>query len=177
MFPPLPAWHAAHPLVVHFPLGLLMVAPLLILAAIVRPAHRHPYAVAAFLVILCGTLGALLAVATGEEAAEWAPHTPQVHALIEHHEHLGELTRNLFLGLTALYALVVFGPLALRRNLSSKTAVAAQVLFLALYFGGLTQLAWTGHVGAELVHGQGVRAAWSAPPTAVSPEHEEGDED
>ena len=37
MFPPMPSWEAAHPLVVHFPIGLLFFAPvLLVMPAIDR---------------------------------------------------------------------------------------------------------------------------------------------
>ncbi len=43
--PSAPPWEGMHPLVVHFPIALLMVSPILILIGLLwaLPSHRHAY--------------------------------------------------------------------------------------------------------------------------------------
>ena len=38
ILPPIPSWDGLHPLVVHFPIALLLAAPVLLLAGMVFPA-------------------------------------------------------------------------------------------------------------------------------------------
>ncbi|MBI2104661.1 MAG: DUF2231 domain-containing protein, partial [Candidatus Omnitrophica bacterium] len=77
---------SAHPLVVHFPIALLLAAVLVDALALVlkRPAwHR-----VAFWNLCLGTVGAAAAVLTGLRAAEVAKHTFAIHQVMELHQKL-----------------------------------------------------------------------------------------
>ena len=52
-FPPLPTWDSLHPLIIHFPIALLLLCPLFILiSAIPPPPKGKPYMTAALLILL-----------------------------------------------------------------------------------------------------------------------------
>jgi len=63
-FPPIPNWDALHPLIVHFPIVLLLVAPLFIVAALVAsPARGRLFMISALILMILGTASVYLAVA------------------------------------------------------------------------------------------------------------------
>ncbi|MCA9284492.1 MAG: hypothetical protein KDA22_04715 [Phycisphaerales bacterium] len=161
----IPPWDALHPLVVHFPIALLIVAPLFVVAALVWRRGSSWLLIAALAIMVLGTIGALLAVSTGESAGELAERTPAVAAVLEEHEELAETTRNVFLGLTALFAAVVVASHVLPRRWGSRmrpgVLPALQIVFLALYGGGVVLLVNAAHQGGRLVHEFGVTAMLS----------------
>lgn len=82
----LPTWDTLHPLIVHFPIALLLVAPLFILAGIVLPRSKAPQALlAAFVLVILGTGSLILAVETGDASAERVTKTPEIGSVL--HEH------------------------------------------------------------------------------------------
>ncbi len=79
-----------HPLVVHFPIALLLTALLLdgMALGLTRPAlHR-----VALWNLTLGTLGASVAVLTGLQAEEVAKHSFEIWRIMELHERLGITT-------------------------------------------------------------------------------------
>ena len=55
--PPIPSWQAIHPLVVHFPIALLLIAPVFILIGIaLKPERRFPFLLVALILMALGTL-------------------------------------------------------------------------------------------------------------------------
>lgn len=161
--PPIPAWNGLHPLVVHFPVALLLVAPLLVVAALLVRRLRPGLLVAALLLMALGVVGAFVAVSTGEAAGRLAERTPEVSAVIERHEELAERTRLVFSVLLAALAALVLAPGAARRDVSPRPYVAALLVFLAAYGGAALILVNTAHDGGRLVHELGVRAVLAAP--------------
>ncbi len=113
--PPLPSWDGLHPLVVHFPIALLLVAPLFILLGLALSRGR-PFLWAALLLMAIGTAGTFFAVSTGEAAGKLAERTPQINAVLEHHEHLAERTRAGFAALTVIFAVILLLPAVFRRK-------------------------------------------------------------
>lgn len=109
MLPPIPSFDGLHPLVVHFPVALLMVAPLFLALAALFPSKADCFGRAALLLLALGTIASFVAVESGEAAARLADRTPEINAQIERHEDLAETTRNLFATLTAAYAAVLSG--------------------------------------------------------------------
>jgi uncharacterized membrane protein len=175
--PPAPSWDALHPLIIHFPIGLLLVAPLFIVIGAVLPAPkaRAPLA-AALLLMLMGTASVFVAVATGEAAGKLAERTPEINAVLAHHEQLAERTRIAFTVLTLLFAAIVMAPLALRRTPSRVTTTVVPLVFLLLYGGASLLLVNTAHNGGRLVHQFSVHAIVPQQPLPPVPaEGGEGD--
>lgn len=158
MLPGLPPASGLHPLVVHFPIALLLVAPLLVLLSIVLKKQRLGLAGAALVLMVLGTAAAFVAVSTGNLAGELAERTPQVSATLERHEALAETTRTVFALLTLMFVVMFGAPLARRREWSNGLYVALSVVFLVFYAGGTVTLVNTAHLGGQLVHRYGVHA-------------------
>ena len=99
--PPIPSWDGLHPLIIHFPIALLLVAPLLVLVgAPLKPEKGRPVLYVALALMVAGTLSIFLAASTGEAAGKLAERTPQIDAVLERHEELADATRAVFSGLT-----------------------------------------------------------------------------
>lgn len=155
--PPLPSWSSLHPLVVHFPIALLTVTPLLVLVGL---AHRRTrgFLSAAFLVMALGTAAAWLAVATGESAAQLVDRLPGVEPLLLRHEQMADTVRVLFTILTLLYAGLLTLPRALRRDPGTAARWVSYGAWMGAYGGALIYLVSTAHQGGRLVHEQGIHA-------------------
>ena len=150
---------SAHPLVVHFPIALLLTAVLLELAALVlrRPGlHRI-----ALWNLALGTAGAGLAVFTGLRAEEVAKHTFEVHQVMQLHKRLGITT--LILGLMG-----VSWRLARRDRLS----VRARVVTLLLSVAMAGTLMYGAHLGGRLVYEFGVGGSFGTAQPASDEGHQ-----
>jgi uncharacterized membrane protein len=157
--PPIPSWTELHPLIIHFPIALLLVAPLFIIAGIVANQQKgRPFLIAALTLMVLGTAGAFFAIATGEAAAEIVERTPAAKLVLERHEELAEMTRIIFSVLTVLFAAILFLPGLLKREASGVTARILSLAFLVLYSTGAVILVNTAHNGGRLVHELGVHA-------------------
>lgn len=147
---PLPM-ESVHPLIVHFPIALLLTAVGLDLVALIltRPAlHR-----VALWNLTLGTLGAGVAVWTGYRAADIAKHSFEIHQVMELHRKLGIAT--LILG-----SLVVIWRLWKRDHLGSR--VRLLILLVMLVMTGT--LGYGAHLGGRLVYEFGVGGAFGKSP-------------
>lgn len=158
-FPPIPSWDALHPLIIHFPIGLLLIAPVFVLIGALRPAEKgRAYLLAALILMLLGTASIFVAVQTGEAAGKLAERSPQINAVLERHEELAEATRVGFSVLTVIFAAILFVPRMLRRASSRIAATVLPLVFLVFYGAGMLLLTNTAHNGGRLVHEFGVKA-------------------
>lgn len=155
----LPAWSALHPALAHFPIALLLVAPLVAAAAWLWRHHRRPLLVAAFGLAAAGTVGVYLSAATGDAAREAAPKTSEIAAAVEQHESLGAAERTVATALTALLAALLWGDRLVHRPLGRRTAVVLAVLLVTAALASTGLLVATGHSGGVLVHTMGVHAS------------------
>lgn len=176
--PPMPTWDAIHPLLIHFPIVLLLIGPIFIaIAAVLRPPKNRPYMTSALITLLLGTSSLFLAVSSGEEAAEFADRTGDVNAVLTMHEHLASTTEIVFTTLLILFAVIYIWPLVWRRPQTRMISTAIPLVFLAAYSVGIVTLINTAHAGGRLVHEFGVHAIipQGGPSTASSsqtpPEH------
>ncbi len=158
MLPPWPGWDGLHPLVIHFPIALLMVAPLFVLFAVLRRNRATDFERAALVLLALGTIATFVAVSTGQAAGELAEHNDAINAVISQHEELAETTRLVFTVLTLLYAAFVFAPGPLQRLRRPATAVVTNGIFLVVLLAASLLVVNTGHLGGRLVHQLGVRA-------------------
>ena len=158
-FPPLPSWDAIHPLIIHFPIVLLLLSPLFVLiAAVVRAPGNRPYMTAALITLFLGTFSVFLAASSGEEAAELADRAGAVNGVLATHESLASTCEILFAIYSALFAGLFIWQWISRRLPSRLTSTVAPLMFLASYSVGLVYLVNTAHAGGRLVHEFGVHA-------------------
>jgi len=139
-----------HPLVVHFPIALLLVGTAMRLVGMARAQwDKAQFLVPAGRVLLVlGTLGAWTAVYTGTLADAAVARTLCDPTVVETHEHWAYWVAGLF---TA--AVVVDGvlwrsvpPMGLRQGLV--------VVLAGCMLAGSAGLAYVGHLGAKLVYQQ-----------------------
>ena len=158
-FPPIPSWDGLHPLIIHFPIVLLLVAPVLVLTgALLAPEKGRPLLYTALALMLAGTLSTFLAAATGEAAGKLEERTPQIDAVLERHEQLADATRAVFSFLTVIFAAIIFAPKAFQKLSGRLVTTALPLVFLLFYGVGALLLVNTAHNGGRLVHEFGVRA-------------------
>lgn len=157
--PPLPSWQAIHPLVVHFPIALLLVAPLFIVIGLLRkPDRRFQFMLAALILMALGTVGTFVAASSGEAAGELVENIPQAKAVLEHHQELAETTEIAFAALSLIFASILFVPMLFKAQPTRATSTVLPLVFLLFYAIGTISLANTAHQGGRLVHELGVRA-------------------
>lgn len=148
-----------HPLMVHLPVILI---PLTVLMALPALFSRRWFQWSAPLTLafsLAAAVGSALTTATGEQLAE---ADGESSALLQRHEQLGEMTRNLALLLFLLLLVWVAhywhrSPAALRR-----IGERLPALYLVLLVGvaGVVLAVQAGHAGAQLVwQGEGSEGA------------------
>lgn len=158
MFPPIPSWDGLHVLIIHFPIALLLVAPIFVVLGIAVPRYARPYQYSALLLMVLGTIGAFVAVSTGEAARDLADGTEGFREVLERHEQLAEWTRNAFAALTVVWVLLVLVPRLIKRTMSLRLMIALHGVFLVVYFAAMLLLSNTAHLGGGLVHQFEVRA-------------------
>jgi uncharacterized membrane protein len=144
--------------VVHFPIALLIVAPVLIALGLIVYRQYQWFAISALVIMSLGVLAAFVTVSTGEAGAELAMRSPEINPVLERHEEMAETTQWVFLGLTLLFAAITLIPRALKRPLKRLPDTIVAVAFLLIYSGGTILLANTAHEGGRLVHEFGVQA-------------------
>lgn len=157
--PPVPGWDAMHPLLIHFPIVLLLLAPLFVLiATILRPPRNRPYMTVALIMLLLGTLSLFFAASSGEEAAELADRDGGINAIISTHQALASTCEIFFSVLSACFAGIYIWPRVSRRLETRIISTVVPLVFVCLYSLGLLYLINTAHAGGRLVHEFGVHA-------------------
>jgi len=162
-FPSIPSWNGLHPLIIHFPIALLLIAPLFVIVGAVLPAERgRVFLASAFLLVLLGSAAIFLAAQTGEAAGEVADQGPAVKSVLAQHQSLAQTTQALFSALTLAFAALLFIPRLLHRELDPAFNAELLAAYLILYITGAIFLVNTAHQGARLVHEFGVTARVAA---------------
>lgn len=158
-----PVWYSMHPMVVHFPIALLLVTPLFILiGAALPPARGRPYMIVALMLLALGTAGLFVAFPTGQTAAATAPRSQAAGFLLQTHQALASETRLIFAVLFVIDLGVVLIPAYLHRPESRLFSTVLPLSFLLLYSAGAVFLINTAHAGDMLVHGSEVHPNSSA---------------
>ncbi len=171
--PPTPPWEGMHPLVVHFPIALLLFAAVFVVLAIIVPKRGWWFSVSALILLIGGTAGAFVAVSTGEAARDVVEEgEDEMFEVMQEHEDVVEQARNVFVALTIVYAGIVFLPVVARSLQSWKFAMPANLVFLAALMGANMLLASGAHLGGRLVHEFGVKSALAPEGEAAASEDE-----
>lgn len=144
----LPDWAPnLHPLIVHFPISLLVAAALVDVAALGKRSSPGIH-VAAVLLYVAGALGALAAYATGNQAAETVYVPTEAIRTLNQHQDLALYTLLFF----AVFAIIRVAVVALKRPLS----FMVHTLIVMVGIGGQVLVWRTGDRGGELVFAHGV---------------------
>jgi uncharacterized membrane protein len=142
--------HPIHPMVVHFPIALLIVS--VIFDLIAMRWRTKSFRDASFYTLIAGLIGAAAAVLTGAWAEEVAEGKGIPESVLEIHETLGYATLALFIGLLGLRLLM-------------RRGVVREIPALYVTFGliGVVVLLVTGYYGGVLVYdfGAGVNLPMS----------------
>ena len=160
--PPWPTWYSLHPLIIHFPIALLLVSPLFLLIGAVRnPLKGRPYLVVALILLLLGTASLFLSVRTGVAASELVDRTPPVEGLLLTHETLATETRNVFGTLSVIAVGILFLPVLFGKADRILFSRVLPLSFLVFYAVGIIFLVNTADAGGRLVHEYGVHSTIS----------------
>ncbi|HUY95995.1 MAG TPA: DUF2231 domain-containing protein [Terracidiphilus sp.] len=175
--PSMPSWESLHPLVIHFPIVLLLLSPMFVLvSALLSPLRSRPYMIVGLVLLTAGTASLWLAAETGEAAAEIADRTQEINAVILAHEHLASQTRLIFSALTLVLGGIFVLPHFLRRPVTRVHSTILPLVFVAIYSLGAVALVNTAHEGGRLVHQFGVHAMMPAQNTVPDRISEKGAE-
>jgi uncharacterized membrane protein len=158
MLPPWPGWDGLHPLVIHFPVALLLIAPVFLVLSVIAGRHATGFSLSALILLAIGTAAAYVAVETGEAAAELADRTEAITAGIMRHQALADRTVLVFTAITVVYAVLLGLSLLVKKFAGRRVRVAIAMVVLVAVMGGALQLASTAHQGGMLVHKLGVHA-------------------
>ena len=142
--------HTLHPLLVHFPIALLITAFFFYIFARIKSSKTAELVAVANLIT--GTILSFAASYSGVIADERLNFTPQVHELMEIHEKLGWVIGGFF------SILSIWGFFAYRRP-GSKVIP----LFLILYLLGVASLGLQGYLGGYMVYEGGAGVAEKTP--------------
>jgi len=137
-----------HPIVVHFPIALLLVGFAVDLAGLLL--KRDWLARAALLLLILGSLGAVAARQAGKAEEESIVKTPAIEAAIETHEESGNFTMWFFAGITVVRAALTG---------LKKFTPAMGWIFVVIWAVGAALLVRTAYYGGELVYQHGVGRA------------------
>ena len=168
--PPVPAWDGLHPLIIHFPIGLLLVAPLfLLLGAIGGPRRGRGFLWTALILMALGTAAVFLSIETGEAAGKLAERSAEINPVLEHHQQLAERTRMTFTILTGVFAALMIATAAIPPLRSRLFLTVGPLVLLVFYGFGVLLLSDTAHNGGRLVHEFGVKALMTSPGQPAPP--------
>jgi uncharacterized membrane protein len=143
--------HPIHPMIVHFPIALLIASAIFDLLALRWPSKS--FREASLYALIGGLLGAIFALVTGNLAEDLAVKGGAPKALIERHETLAYISSAVFAALLAMKLLIQWGRLRELPALSVTVGlVGVVVLGGAAYFGGsLVYEFGAGLVGSKTV--------------------------
>jgi len=161
----------AHPLIVHAPVVLLPLALTGVILCLVKPSWRPALIIPTAILGIVGAAGAILASQSGE----WLQARVPESALVEDHQGLGEMTRNLsivFAGALFVWALREmvetrgwFKDTVIAKLVAPKWIGLAATIGVVI-FGTLTT-AWVVQAGHS-----GAKAAWKGKLDAPRPDAE-----
>lgn len=143
-----------HPMLVHFPIVLWLLAIALQFVLLIRGGHfadQSAWATTAFWILFLGTVGGIVAATFGDMALDIAVKKGFPQAPIETHEELALTTLWLFIALTVVHAVLLWKRITLNRGL-------AWLLFLVAVAGGIL-LVTAAYFGGHLVYDLGVNVA------------------
>jgi uncharacterized membrane protein len=137
-----------HPMIVHFPIALLIVGFLAELIAVIT--KKEFFSKASFYLLILGTAGVITAYFTGHAAGEGISESGMLKSALESHEGAATIALWVIVAAALFRIVIVF--------LKKDKGILKSAAFLLLLIGVLS-IARTGYYGGELVykHAAGVQ--------------------
>lgn len=160
-----------HPLMVHFPIALLLIGPLLLLIGLLLGKFGRGVILSALIVMIFGTLTINLAAISGHAAEHAVKDAGQInsanHAMLNQHEHYADMARFSFSALTGLFLLTVIFLAIFGKRLKTWVRPVCYVVILLLCVPAILLLINAADMGALLVHKHGVHVRLTVDDPAV----------
>jgi len=137
-----------HPMIVHFPIALLIVGFLFDIAGSIT--KRESFTQTAFYLIILGALGVIAAFITGDQAGSGITEEGALKQALENHEDAATLT---------IWIVSIAAAFRIALVLLKKFKGVLKMVSLALFLIAVLAIARTGYYGGELVykHAAGVQ--------------------
>ncbi len=137
-----------HPQVVHFPIALLIVV--LLFEILSYFWKKVSFSLTSLILLVLGTIGAFIALQTGEIAADIAKKIPGIDSTLHEHEKIAELVFYLYLVITVIKAVLM----RLKKDIMPWRLLVLGGMLIGTFF-----LFRVGHYGGQLVYewGAGVK--------------------
>ena len=137
-----------HPMIVHFPIALIIVGFLADLAGAIW--KKEFFSKVGFYLLILGTLGAVAAYFSGNLAGGGITEAGTLKQALETHEEAAELSLWLMIGVAVL---------RIALTITKRYKGGLQWVAVVLFFLGVLSIARTGYYGGELVfkHAAGVQ--------------------
>lgn len=137
-----------HPMIVHFPIALLIVGFLFDIAGSIT--KRESFTQTAFYLIILGALGVIAAFITGDQAGSGISEEGALKQALETHEEAATLT---------IWIVSIAAAFRIALVLLKKFKGVLKMVSLALFLIAVLAIARTGYYGGELVykHAAGVQ--------------------
>ncbi len=133
-----------HPIVVHFPIALLITATFVSLLAVLFKNKREELKTVLYWVLILGAISILIALASGLYEAGRVVHNEAIHKIMETHELLGFI-------ISAAFVLITFWVIVRRRKMEIKELTLIAFLLLA----SSSVLVYSAYLGGQMVYEQG----------------------
>jgi len=131
-----------HPMFVHFPIALLVIAGIVALIDFLQPNYHLKKVILWDLV--AGTIGACIAVLSGLRDASVIPHNETIHAILEVHEDFGKAILILSTVLSIWFLI---------RQLKMKKI--ENLIFVLIIWFGMAMIGYTAYLGGKMVYDNG----------------------
>jgi len=139
-----------HPLMVHFPIALLLVATFfLLIHFFCKGEYKKLFLNSAFIVLILGVIGAWIGVYTGDIADGIVSRKICDPTVLKDHEIAAQTTTYLFTAAAIFHMLLFFNVLKARLKQISPFVIFALMIIATVY------LIRAGHSGASVVYQQG----------------------
>ncbi|MEE4198676.1 MAG: DUF2231 domain-containing protein [Bacteroidales bacterium] len=133
-----------HPIIVHFPVALLISALLFAVLALIVKTKGEKFKEVFKWNLFLGSFASLLAVISGLIEEKTLVHNDAIHEILKVHELLGYITTGIFVVLS-LWLII--------RN--SKLKGTEIKLIILILFSGVVIMAYSAHLGGKMVYEQG----------------------
>ncbi len=133
-----------HPIIVHFPIALLLTATFIGLLAVFLKNKREELKIVLYWLLILGGISILIAFASGLYEAGRVVHNEAIHEIMETHELLGYIITSAFVLITLWFVI---------RRRKIKTKELTLIAFLLLASSGV--LVYSAYLGGQMVYEQG----------------------